>query len=51
MDKRSDTGEYSAEHPQGQWSYLKKGVLINFPRWGLIHYVEPEPDLQLIGRA
>ena len=46
-----DTNEYSAEHPSGQWSYLKKGVMIEFPTCGLIHYEEPEPDLQLIGRA
>lgn len=46
-----DTGEYSAEHPEAQWSYLKKGAMIKFPQYGLIHYEEPEPDLQLIGRA
>jgi hypothetical protein len=44
-------GEYSAEHPQAQWGCLKKGVVVNFPKYGLIHYEEPEPDLQLIGRA
>jgi hypothetical protein len=46
-----DTGDYSSEHPRAQWSYLKRGVLISFPRHGLIHYEEPEPDLQLIERA
>jgi hypothetical protein len=46
-----DTGQYSAEHPEAQWGYLKKGVVIKFPEFGLIHYVAPEPDLQLIGRA
>jgi hypothetical protein len=46
-----DTGEYSAEHPESQWSYLKKGVMIQFPTYGLIHYENPELDLQLIGRA
>jgi hypothetical protein len=46
-----DTGHYSAEHPEAQWGYLKKGVMIKFPEYGLIHYEEPEPDLQLIGRA
>jgi hypothetical protein len=46
-----DMGEYSAEHPEAQWRYLKKGVMIKFPQYGLIHYEEPEPDLQLIGRA
>jgi hypothetical protein len=46
-----DTGKYSPEHPEAQWSYLKKGVMIKFPQCGLIHYEKPEPDLQLIGRA
>jgi hypothetical protein len=44
-------GEYSAEHPQAQWGCLKKGVVVNFPKYGLIHYEEPEPDRRLIGRA
>ena len=46
-----DTREYSAEHPEAQWGYLKKGVLIRFSLWGLIHYEESEPDLQLICRG
>jgi hypothetical protein len=46
-----DTGEYSSEHPKAQWGYLKKGVMIEFPQYGLIHYEDPEPDLQLIARA
>jgi hypothetical protein len=37
--------------PPNVWDYLKKGVMINFPKYGLIHYVEPEPDLYLIARA
>ena len=45
-----DTGEYSAEAPEAQWSYLKKGVVIKFPKFGLIHYEQAEPDLALIGR-
>jgi hypothetical protein len=45
-----DTGEYSAEHPEAQWSYLKRGVMIEFPLYGLIHYEIPEPDLQLLNR-
>lgn len=32
-----DTGEYSAEAPESDWSYLKKGVVIRFPKFGLIH--------------
>ncbi len=46
-----DTGEYSAEHTEAQWGYLKKGVMIEFPTYGLIHYEKAEPDLQLIARV
>ncbi len=45
-----DTGDYSEEHPESAWAYLKKGVMISFPKFGLIHYEEPEEDLQLISR-
>jgi hypothetical protein len=27
-----DNGEYSQEHPEAQWGYLKKGVMIEFPK-------------------
>jgi hypothetical protein len=46
-----NTSQYSEECPESEWSYLKTGVLISFPRLGLIHYVEPEEDLQLIERG
>jgi len=46
-----DTNEYSEKHSKAQWGYLKKGVMIEFPLHGLIHYEEPEPDLQLLKRA
>jgi len=46
-----DTGEYSAEAPEAQWNYLKKGVVIKFQELGLIHYEEAEPDLALIARS
>ena len=46
-----DTEEYTEKHSREQWSYLKKGVMIEFQLWGLIHYDEPEEDLQLIERA
>ena len=46
-----DTGEYTDEHSEAQWGYLKKGVMINFPKYGLIHFVEPDEDLQLIART
>jgi len=48
-----DTGEYSQEHPEAQWGYLKKGVMIDFPKnYGLIHYPDKlEEDLVLLARA
>ena len=46
-----DTGEYSPAYQPAEWSHLRRGVLINFPTLGLIHYEEPEADLELIKRA
>ncbi|MBR0968507.1 hypothetical protein JQ554_30515 [Bradyrhizobium diazoefficiens] len=46
-----DTDEYSAAAPKAEWSYLKKGVVIKFPKFGLIHYEQAEPDLVLIARG
>jgi hypothetical protein len=46
-----DTGAYSSAYPHAEWSHLKRGVLINFPTLGLIHYEEPEANLELIERA
>jgi hypothetical protein len=46
-----DRDEYSDNHPKEKWSYLGKGVVIEFPRYGLIHYEEPEVDLKLISRG
>jgi len=46
-----DSGEFTEKYPEAKWSYLKKGVLINFPMYGLIHYEETvEPDVTLIAR-
>lgn len=45
-----DRGEYSKEFTQEQWGYLKKGILIEFTRFGLIHYEEPDSDLELVSR-
>ncbi len=46
-----DTGAYSDEHPKTQWGYLMEGVMIHFSQYGLIHFEEPDEDLQLIARA
>lgn len=46
-----DRNEYSPSHPKEKWSELEVGALIEFQKYGLIHYKESEEDLQLISRA
>lgn len=50
-----DTGEYSPDYPETEWGgYLKTGVMIHFPLYGLIHYEElesEESDVKLLARA
>lgn len=46
-----DEDVYTDAHPREQWAYLCTGVMIEFPKWGLIHYERPEPGLKLISRA
>jgi hypothetical protein len=46
-----DTDEYAIGHPKSQWAYLKRGIMVEFPKYGLIHYEEAEPDLRLIERT
>lgn len=45
-----DTGEYSAKYTESEWGYLQRGVLVESPQAGLIHYLEPEPEMILIER-
>lgn len=46
-----DSEEYGEEHPEAQWGYLGKGVVIEFPgKYGLIHFAEPDEDLVFIAR-
>jgi hypothetical protein len=42
-----DTNEYTESYPQADWAYLKEGVLVEFPKFGLIHYLYPEGGLRL----
>lgn len=46
-----DDNEYGPDHDYAHWGYLGHGVMIEFPRFGLIHYVEPKPDLVFISRG
>jgi hypothetical protein len=40
-----DTEEYSTEYPREEWSYLKRGILVESSQAGLIHYPKSEPSL------
>ena len=46
-----DAGEYTADYPEGNWAYLKSGVLIRTDKGSLFHYTEPDEDLELVNRA
>ena len=46
-----DTNEFSEKHPKGVETVFKRGVVIEFPKWGIIHYEEAEDDLYLVSRA
>lgn len=45
-----DTGESSPEQTAEDWSFLKTGVMIEFPSMGLVHFPEQHADLWLIAR-
>lgn len=46
-----DDGLCAPDFPIAEWSELKKGVLVNSEQAGLIHYEQPDIDLQLVGRT
>lgn len=46
-----DTDEYTPDYPKDQWEYLKRGVLVNFPTLGVVHYEQAEADLELVERS
>ena len=47
-----DTDEYSADFRKEDWAeFLECGVMIRFQKWGLIHYKEPDEDLEFVSRA
>ncbi|MDO8344555.1 MAG: hypothetical protein Q7T48_15240 [Cellvibrio sp.] len=41
---------YSKDYSKIDWSYLNRGVLIEFEKYGLIHYENIEEDVVLIRR-
>lgn len=42
---------YTDEYPRSDWGYLKKGILVEFESYGLIHFIQLENDLQLLDRS
>ena len=46
-----DDGVFTDKHPESAWAYLGRGVMIDFPQWGLFHHQEPDADLQLVCRG
>ncbi|QGW64737.1 hypothetical protein GOY17_07290 [Lysobacter soli] len=46
-----DRDEYAADYPKAEWAYLEAGVMIRFPKDGLIHFAEEDDDLELLSRA
>jgi hypothetical protein len=46
-----DMAEYSAEYTETHWGYLKRGVMIEFQKYGLIHFESADEDLVLVEHA
>lgn len=46
-----DTGDFSACYPESAWSYLQRGLMVEFDRFGLIQYSTTETDLEFVSRA
>lgn len=44
-------GVYTESYPQKEWGYLERGFLVQFSKFGLIHYEEAGADLKLVSRA
>jgi hypothetical protein len=43
-------GKFSPSYSENEWAYLKEGVVIAFPRYGILHMTDTEADLELIAR-
>ena len=46
-----DRDEYAADYPKVDWAYLKVGVMVHFPKYGLIHFAERNEGLELVSHA
>jgi hypothetical protein len=45
------SGIFSPLFPQSEWAYLKEGVVIAFPQYGVVHLKDAESDLELLARS
>jgi hypothetical protein len=45
-----DTDEYSEDYPKESTEFLERGVMIKFPKLGLIHIEVSDSDIRLIAR-
>lgn len=46
-----DDDEYTVGQPKEKWSFLERGFVVEFPKFGLVHYEEPEMGLEFLARA
>jgi hypothetical protein len=44
-------GKFSPSYSKNEWAYLKEGIVIAFPQYGILHMTETEADLELIARS
>ncbi len=45
-----DSDEFSYRFPNTEWGYLRQGILVEFERFGLVHYRQPEHGMVLLSR-
>lgn len=46
-----DSDENTDKFPKAEWEYLKRGIMVDFPALGLVHFEESDPCLILVGGA
>ena len=45
-----DTNGFTEKYNEKQWSYLGKGILVDFEKYGVIHYENLDTDLVFVSR-
>ena len=47
-----DTDQYSPQNPREQWSYLRRGIMVDTTFGGLVHYTDMSVDtFELVARG